>query len=120
MRQFDESWRPDRSGIVIEFEDRDIPPAYKAPGIRFFIVGPFESILKAGFAEAVGVYVEARVATFISIPGPVGHFPAKLLVNELVEPAVARRDRDLLLATLLDGLEILSRQEFDPVVLQRR
>lgn len=119
MPNLDDDWRPDKSGIIVEFKPNDIPEHYELrEGIKFFIIGSHQSIFRRGFAEMIGACVEARVPTFISIPGPFGHFPAKAFLNDAINSAVVERDRDKVLSVIIGALEGLTGFKLDRVMFR--
>jgi hypothetical protein len=73
----DESWRPDKSGVFVEFEAVE-----DSVGLSLVLIGnPLKTLRQAWFIEFVAVGVRQDVALLLGIPGPQGHQGASLLLN---------------------------------------
>jgi hypothetical protein len=110
----DDSWRPDRSQIMLRPTDDEVPPGYASPtGIVFDILGPCDILLAEKVIEAVGNLIDARIATFLSVPGRPGYASGRVFLNPLLDAAVRHRDGDALGKGLVDGflLSVLHPQE---------
>jgi hypothetical protein len=110
----DESWRPDRSGILIRAIDReDLPEEFRAAGsgLHFTILGGEASIQRAGFADYVATLVRREVGVWLSADSP------RTLVNQHLKPAAIAGDNDALTAMLLHiyGLHVQQRQGQKPL-----
>ncbi len=117
--QIPATWRPDKSGIFIDRIARqhieDIPKTYAGDyAISFMLLRP-DAIERPAVIETIADYVIRRVAVFLTIPGPAGHLPAQIFLNEVMETAVARRDAVGMIFVLRQALASLSRQEFERV-----
>jgi len=78
-----DDWRPDKSGVLVDFQSDDLPPHYpKRPGIRLTVFGPPENALKPGFLNYVARLVAADVPVILAVPGPPAFFPAGALLND--------------------------------------
>jgi len=94
----DESWRPDRSGILIRFIEReDLPEDYRGPGsgVHFTLLGGEASVLRPGFADYVATLVRRDVGVWLSADSP------RTLVNPYLKPAAMAHDKNALTAILL-------------------
>jgi hypothetical protein len=94
----DESWRPDRSGILIRVIDRDeLPPAHReaGSGVHFTILGGEDAITRPGFAAYVATLVRRDVGVWLSADSP------RTLINEYLKPSAAAHDDAALTAMLL-------------------
>ena len=112
----DETWRPDQSGVLIEFHATDIPAAYeKRPAIRLSIIGPIETVFKKGFLNWLMQLVEMEVPTFLCVQGPLGHYPANTFLNDGLREAVKARDINLVVRRLIDLLDGLKDFKHLPV-----
>ena len=112
----DESWRPDRSGILIRaIELEDLPEEFRAAGtgLHFTVLGGEASISRPGFADYLATLVRRDVAVWLSASTP------KTLINGYLKPAAMARDRDGVLAMLLHihglHLQLLESQGLKPV-----
>jgi hypothetical protein len=113
------TWRPDKSGIFIERIAREhvdgVPEGYAADyAISFMLLRP-DAIERPAVVETIADYVARRVAILLTIPGPAGHLPAQIFLNEFLESAVATRDFAKMMVTLRQALAALSHQEFERV-----
>lgn len=116
--QIPATWRPDKSGIFIERiarEHVEVPEGYAAGyAISFMLLRP-EAIERPALIETIADYIARRVAIFLTIPGPAGHLPAQLFLNEVMESAVAKRDREAMLNIVRQAVATLSAQRFERV-----
>ena len=76
-----DDWRPDISGVLIDFHDEGIPQYYRRPGLRLTIVGPPETVLKMGFLSFVDQMLSQSVPLFLCVQGPPGFHPAVTFLN---------------------------------------
>jgi hypothetical protein len=110
----DESWRPDRSGILIRFIERDeLPEDFRAAGtgMHFTVLGGEASIRRPGFAEYVATLVRRDVAVWLSADSP------RTLINAYLKPAAMAGNKEALIAMLLHiyGLHVQRRQGQKPL-----
>jgi hypothetical protein len=88
-----EEWRPDKSGVLVDFQTEEIPPGYAGRiGVRLMIVGPIETMFERGFLELVGSLIVSGAPVVLAAPGPPKHFPAGAFLNDMVGEAVRNRD----------------------------
>ena len=114
---FGEDWRPDKSGVLIDFQTEELPAAYpKRPGIRFLIVGPVETMFHRSFLEAVRSLVAIDVPVVLAVLGPARHFPAKVFLNDLLKEPVRLGDLPRIEAVFRELAAGLAAHRFDPVV----
>ena len=104
-----ESWRPDRSGVLIGLiEPDDLPEEFRAAGngLHFTVLGGDASISRPGFADYVATLVRRDVAVWLSAGTP------KTLINAYLKPAASAHDRDGVIAMLLHiyGLHLQLRE----------
>lgn len=107
-------WRPDQSGVLISSLNDGLPEGYRDGGIEFLVLKGEEAIRRHGFVEAVTRFILGGAATYLAFPGPVGHYSARVLVNDALHPAIARRDRAGVLAILLKILASAANHSFAP------
>jgi hypothetical protein len=118
LPRLDEAWRPDRSGIVIVFDDEGVPDRYpERPALKFILTGPDRALYTPAFLGYVAGLVDGGVPVLLAIPGPVGTFGAKAFLNPQLEGAVARRDGGEMMRVLAGVLDVLRRGAFVPVRL---
>ena len=115
-----EEWRPDRSGVLIDFQTDGLPSHYpKRPGIRFTLVDR-KKALHRPFYDVVARLVGSDVPVVLAVLGPPGHFPAGAFLNDSLKDAVLARDLSQLEAVLAHALQGLQSHRFDPVVHRNR
>jgi len=98
LPQLGDSWRPDRSGVLmIVMEAEKLPQEHAAAGngIQFLIVGGEKAILRPGFAEYIMTLVTRNVAVYLSADSP------KSLINIYLRPSVAAKNKEGVTAMLL-------------------
>lgn len=105
----DESWRPDRSGVLISRIDLDeLPEEFRAAGngLHFTVLGGEASISRPAFADYVATLVRRDVPVWLSAGTP------KALINAYLKPAAMARDRGGVIAMLLHihGLQLQLRE----------
>lgn len=111
------AWRPDISGILIEFQNDGLPPHYPTrPGLRITIAGPIETVFAPGFAALLTQLIRMAIPVVLSIPGPQGHFPAGAFLNDVLAEPVKAKDSAAIVASLRQILSSLEGHVYDPVV----
>lgn len=90
--RLDDSWRPDRSGVLITDEYDGIPEGYASHGLRFIVFGDRSVTRKREFAEVIARVIGANMPTFLSIPGPPGYYAAKQFLNRALDAPVKAND----------------------------
>lgn len=86
LPELSEEWHPTRSGVVIRSEHFD------NEAITILVLELTGFLVSEEFAGLVGAWVEAGISVEFERVGPLGHLPAKMRVNEILEEAVAARD----------------------------
>ena len=111
-----EDWRPDKSGVLIDFQTEDLPAHYpKRPGIRLTLVDKTKA-LQPPFYDLVARLVAQDVPVILAVNGPPAHFPAGALLNDSLKEGVANRDFSQVEAVFLHALKGLESHRFNPVV----
>ncbi len=88
LPELDETWRPDRSGILISPRRDGIPPQYTLrEGIDFLVLGGEAAVRRPAFVAALARFLAGRMPCFLSVPGPPGHYPARVFLNDRLERA---------------------------------
>jgi hypothetical protein len=78
-----EEWRPDRSGVLISPCAIGIPAHYRLrEGIEFLVFGGEEAVRRPAFTAFLTHLIRSGVPSFIAVPGPAGHFPARTFLND--------------------------------------
>ncbi len=100
----DNSWRPDRSGLLLRATDDDVPEGYVSGiGVVVDVLGGCDRLLSPRVMEVIGGLVDAEVATFLSVPSLAGFTSGRVLLNPSVEDAVRAGDGDVMRARLVDA-----------------
>jgi len=115
LGELDDRWRPDKSGVMIRFQDP--PPGYPSPGFQFLVTGTREP-LTPPFIDFLSHLVSRRFAVFLAMRGPEGHSDVGAFMNDHLAPAVAGRDRNLFVKTLRSALEAMKNNRFERVTLR--
>lgn len=110
-----DEWRPDRSGVMVSFDDADIPPGYPVrPAIKLVVSAGQVQIDQKEFAGYVAGLVDAQIPVFLSIPGPPGHFFAKLFLNDRLKFPVHSRELGAVVDALEEAFQALLEGDFEP------
>lgn len=99
MPALDESWRPDRSGVMIAW-DTDAPVGTHA--VKIVLTGDRSVIGTDRFLQLVSGFVARGVSTMLSLPREPGHLNIGFRVNDLLASAVRAGDRAAVRAILAD------------------
>jgi hypothetical protein len=89
---FDDSWRPDKSGVMPYVETEGISDAFDlSTGIGLMLVGnPLRIVRQSWFQDFVVTGVMNSIPLFLSLPGPRGHQAATTSLNtEQMRDAIA-------------------------------
>lgn len=73
LPDLDESWRPDRSGLLI---------SPREDGVEFLVLGGEAAVRSPPFTALLANMLTGRTPVFIAVPGPAGHYPARTRINE--------------------------------------
>ena len=115
---FDESWRPDKIGVLVSVADEGIPPGYKDFGLTFEIIGKRGVLFTQPFADMIIKLIRQRVPVFLSIGDKPGFTSSKILLNNCLETAVAKENYVLIGAELRRALGACTRHPKQRVVLK--
>jgi len=106
LQFLDESWRPDRSGILLDMTTEDIPSGFGPVGIGIELIGGFELISSPRLANLIGTLIERKIPVFLRVPatqpGWAGH---KIFLNRILAPIVATRNLQAVQESLRGALE---------------
>ena len=107
MAQLDESWRPDRSGIMLRSDEN---------GIIFQpIQDPREVLIRDRAIELIGGGVAQGIPMSLSIPTKSGFRSYGLSLNEPLEEAVASRNLVVIQDKLLELIDFAASQNTSPI-----
>jgi len=116
-----ENWRPDLSGI---FVDRvrfrpdaldEIPAEYSREFMLQLLLLKREAIEDPLLPEVVGAFVDVKIPVFLGVCGPPGFQNALVFLNPFAKPAVARRDRNGVVAVLRKAAALAETHQFEPI-----
>lgn len=117
LPELDDAWRPDRSGVIVSPMRDNIPDDFALrEGVELLILTGEKAIRRAGFAAFVARSITGGVATFLAMPGPTAHYPARVLLNRPLASAVARRDEQAVIETLVRIVKSAAQHRFEPFV----
>jgi hypothetical protein len=114
---FDDSWRPDRSGVMPYVETEGISDAFDlSTGIGLMLVGnPLKTVRQRWFQEFVTTGIMNSVPLFLSLPGPRGHQAATVSLN--TEQMLDSIKRNTVKDALEAAVKILRDWKFVPAVI---
>jgi hypothetical protein len=111
-----DDWRPDKSGVLIDFQVDDLPAHYpKRPGIRLTVVAR-EKALRRPFYDFTSRLIATDVPVVLAVPGPPGHFPVGAFLNDALKQGVSERNGSVVEAVIVQALEGLESHRFNRVV----
>jgi hypothetical protein len=119
LEMFDETWRPDLSGVFIEFE-LNIPPQFKMPfGLNLVLVGnPLKTIRQPRFIDFVAASISNNRPLYLGLAGPRGMQACKLPLNTTELYDASRRGRSELRLALEKTLKKLVDHTYVPQLLE--
>ena len=114
---FDDSWRPDRSGVMPYVETEGIADGFDlGTGIGLMLVGnPLKTVRQRWFQDFVATGVTNSVPLFLSLPGPRGHQAATVSLN--TEEMLGAIRRGMVKDALESALKILRGWPFRPAAM---
>src|SRR6185312_10259297 len=93
-----------------------IPAAYMPEGFDLLLVRAEQVLVWPPFIDFVFRAIKSRIPLFLSLPGPVGTFAAKIFLNTELETKL--RDRVEFLRTLNDLAQRLAKGPFPRVAFK--
>jgi hypothetical protein len=91
LDNLDDSWRPDRCGILIQWAK--VPPGLAVEhAVDLVLIGQPETLRTDRFAGLAGGFIDSGTATFLQVSNGTDFAPSRALLNRLLGPAVAARD----------------------------
>jgi len=101
-----ESWRPDRSGVLIAFTPPDELPAGYTTGVSLILVARPPS----GFTRALYHYVAHLIAdgvhVILAVAGPPGEYPSVAFLNGELRDAALKTDHTRIEAIFAEALAL--------------
>ena len=103
-----DDWRPDRSGVIVR------PDGVEDGVITLFVIRPTEFVGSTAFFATVAGWIAEGIEVALSVPGPVGTYPARAVVTDWLRPAVEAGDPAAFLERVLRSLDTLAEHDFQP------
>lgn len=104
LEWLDDSWRPDRSKLLIRATDDDVPAGFASRvGVVFDVLGPCTILLQPHVIEVIARLMVHGMAVFLSVPGLPGQATGRVFLNPLLDAALRERDGDALARGLVDA-----------------
>ena len=111
-----DAWRPDRSGVLVDFQHDDLPAHLpRRPGVRLTVFRPPSAEFEPLFLRWLAGLVVQEVPVVLAVPGPPGHFPAGAILNDALKDPVLRRDIPGIQSVLAGAFSNLTSHSFNPV-----
>lgn len=108
MPQLDDSWRPDRSGILLRSDEN---------GIIFQPIRNPKKVLTSDRAiELIAGGVAQGIAMSMSIPTRKGHLSYGMSLNEPLQAAVESRSLAAIQNKMIDLIKLSKKQNTDPII----
>jgi hypothetical protein len=114
--QLPDSWRPDRSGFLFDFEPLGVGFPGKF-GVKAILIGGPETLQSDEVVGVLAGFVENGTTLFLNIPGRPGMTGAQSLVNDAMLPPIRARDLAATKAALWGIYEELAAVPAVPVEL---
>jgi hypothetical protein len=113
-----DSWRPDRSGIVLIPKSKNTPSGYRHGSGMELMLLQRGALYNAELPGLIAAWVSARVPIVFSIASPLGYTARSAFLNEVVEDAVRRQDRAALVRALEKMVDTLERRKPEPAIFE--
>jgi hypothetical protein len=112
-----EEWRPDRCGVLVDFQHDDLPEHLpRRPGVRLTVFKAPTAEFQPLFLRWIAGLVAQEVPVVLAVPGPPGHFPAGAILNDALKDPVLRRDIAGIQAVVVAAFADLAGHSFNPVL----
>jgi hypothetical protein len=99
-----EHWRPDKSGVLINFEADKGPP--DNPGVSFLIVASPSRAFIRELAFRIAHLISGDVAVSLGVAGPPGYYSIAKALNEELREAALSRDYARIETAITDAVAI--------------
>jgi hypothetical protein len=101
LNWLDESCRPDRSNVLIQFSEEDIPLPYRQVGLVFNVLTGVAAVKNRRMVDILGALIREDVPVFLSAKGPPGYGSTKVFLNTPLAGLARSRDGDAFRAALV-------------------
>ncbi|CAN5145760.1 hypothetical protein BH10PSE2_BH10PSE2_06080 [soil metagenome] len=109
-----DDWRPDRSGVVVR------PDGLERGQITLYVVRRSDFLASEAFFATVAQWIAEGMAVALSIPGPIGTFPARAVVTDWLRPAIEDGDWPGFIARVEASLDRLATHDWQPDGIEAR
>ena len=83
MPQLDDSWRPDRSEIIITAADKHIPAGYPQEGLTFELTGSLNRVTWHPFLDLICALIADSIPVFLSVRGKPGYASGNIFLTTI-------------------------------------
>jgi hypothetical protein len=88
----DDSWRPDRSGILMVLTTQ-MPPGYVADyAVDLILIDPPKALANDRLAGLIGGFIESGTITYLNVLSMIGGRSYRAFLNGILGPAIAARN----------------------------
>jgi hypothetical protein len=101
-----ESWRPDRSGVLLAFTPPDELPKGYTTGVSLILIARPPSAFARALYHYVAHLIADGVHVMLAVPGPPGEYPSVALLNDELRDAVSRNDNAPIEAIFAEALAL--------------
>ena len=101
-----DSWRPDRSGVLLAFTPSDELPKDYTTGVSLILVARPPSAFARALYHYVAHLISDGVHVMLAVPGPPGEYPSVVILNDELRDAVSKNDHAPIEAIFAEALEL--------------
>jgi len=106
--ELSDDWRPDRSGVIVR------PDGVEDGVITLYVLRRSDFLTGMDFFVTVAGWIAEGIEVALSVPGPVGTYPARAVVTDWLRPAIEDGYPEDFLARVLASLDRLEQHDFQP------
>ena len=106
--ELSDDWGPDRSGVIVR------PDGIEDGVITLYVLRRSDFLASVDLFATIAGWIAEGVEVALSVPGPVGTYPARAVVTDWLRPAVEEGDPADFLDRLMRSLDRLDRHDFQP------
>jgi hypothetical protein len=114
----DESWRPDRSGVLMTLEHNEEPDGSMQSKVTLIVVGDQAVLATDRFASMVAGFIESGTSTCLVLQGAPGTFGYSYILDEQLARPIAERNLGAVKAVIRDVYALLKVQPNIPVTAE--
>jgi hypothetical protein len=101
-----DSWRPDKSGVLLAFTPKsELPPGYET-GVSFILVARPPGSFTRALYHYVGHLIADGVHVMLAVPGPPGEYPSVAFLNDELRDAASKHDHGRIEAVFAEALAL--------------